>query len=232
MDIRFDLTTNTAEIPVSPPLTFHWRSRVPVRIQFHRAGVTELLPSGFGIKLVAVLEGDIVAALDTADITAAATTADWYVGDMILHTDELTAAFATATVLRLAVALEVQWWRSGQAATPFISDNVISAGITRPQVLPESTSPIVLDGAEAWLTLRAPRYYPAITELTGGTSVDLDSIATADLPVRTLIHLVIDDVLQTWLLKAATTAEDAANGIVRPDDYAASTNEKVWIQIA
>ena len=143
-----------------------------------------------------------------------------------------TAAFATATVLRLAVALEVQWWRSGQAATPFISDNVISAGITRPQVLPESTSPIVLDGAEAWLTLRAPRYYPAITELTGGTSVDLDSIATADLPVRTLIHLVIDDVLQTWLLKAATTAEDAANGIVRPDDYAASTNEKVWIQIA
>lgn len=232
MDIRFDLTTNTAERQGSLPLDFCWRSRVPVRIQFHRAGTVELLPAGFGIKLAAVLEGDIVAALDTADITAAATAADWYVGDLILHTDELTTAFATATVLRIAVSLELHWWRSGQAATPFISDNLLAASITRPKVIPESTSPIVLDGAEDWLTLRAPRYYPAITELTGGTSVDLDSIATADLPVRTLIHLVIDDVLQTWLLKSGTAATDAANGIVRGIDYATTTNEKYWFQIA
>lgn len=69
------------------------------------------------------------------------------------------------------------------------------------------------------------------TGLTGGTGTDLDSIATTGLPVNTTASLVIADALQVWQLQAGTDAENAAGGIVRPDDYAASTNEKVWVRV-
>jgi len=32
-------------------------------------------------------------------------------------------------------------------------------------------------------------------------------------------------------VQAGTNGEAAAQGIVRPDDYAASTNEKIWIRV-
>lgn len=71
-----------------------------------------------------------------------------------------------------------------------------------------------------------------ITGLTGGTSTDLDSIATVDLAVNytVLLGVTIGASVpgKTWVLQSGTDAEDPANGIVRPDDYAASTNEKVW----
>ena len=82
------------------------------------------------------------------------------------------------------------------------------------------------------LRSQAPLYLPDITALTGGTSTCLDSIPTVGLALRTLVQLVIDDVQQTWLLKSGTTATDAANGRVRGIDYATTTNEKYWFQIA
>ncbi len=41
----------------------------------------------------------------------------------------------------------------------------------------------------------------------------------------------IGGALRSWQLQARTDAEDAANGLVRPDDYNASTNARVWTQI-
>ncbi len=35
----------------------------------------------------------------------------------------------------------------------------------------------------------------------------------------------------TQILYEGRTCEDAAGGIVRPDDYASATNEKVWVRI-
>src|SRR5690606_36845298 len=70
-----------------------------------------------------------------------------------------------------------------------------------------------------------------ITGLTGGTSTDLDSITTASLNVGTTSVLINVHGGQVWNLQSGTDAEDAAGGVVRPDDYATTTNEKIWVRI-
>ncbi len=73
---------------------------------------------------------------------------------------------------------------------------------------------------------RAARWYPAITGLTGGGATNLDGILTAGRS-HTLVHLYVATELQDWLLFTGTDAEDGT-GIIRPDDYHATTNAQVW----
>ena len=79
-------------------------------------------------------------------------------------------------------------------------------------------------------TPSAPLYYKAITALTGGGTTALDGIPTVG-KTSILVLLYVSDELQTWRLFSGTTAEDAASGIVRPDDYNASTNAQIWKRI-
>jgi len=75
----------------------------------------------------------------------------------------------------------------------------------------------------------------SLTGLTGGTATDLDSLTTTGTsayPVGTIVVLSYSDTAQQWKLRAGTEAEAETGGIVRPDDYATTTNEKVWVQIA
>lgn len=77
-----------------------------------------------------------------------------------------------------------------------------------------------------------PRYRPDITSLTGGTATDLDGVATVDLSTGWLymtgVAIGASAPARAWYLTSGTLAEDVANGVIRPDDYAASTNEKIW----
>lgn len=72
----------------------------------------------------------------------------------------------------------------------------------------------------------------AFTGLTGGSATDLDSIKTVDLPLNLCVILGVtvgpSVPGRIWYLDAGTDAEDPAIGIVRPDDYADSINEKIW----
>jgi hypothetical protein len=73
-----------------------------------------------------------------------------------------------------------------------------------------------------------------ITGLTGGTATDLDSIATATLASDGTTSVLINVTalgMQLWTLQAGVDAENAAGGIVRPDDYGAG-NQKIWVRIA
>lgn len=68
-----------------------------------------------------------------------------------------------------------------------------------------------------------------ITGLTGGTATDLDGIDTAAgaTAAGTLVAVVIGTVLYHYELVSGTDAEDSPN-VIRPDDYATTTNEYVW----
>lgn len=159
MDWTYDLVSNTLTPAETTPsqLPLKWRSRELMRLQFLRAGSAELLPSGYGLALRLIAsDGTIFAAVTSW--TAPGTAAGWYEGDLILHTAALTAAFEDDATKSVPASIELHWWRTGQAATPFISDNLLAAQIQRPLALPESGSPIVLEGAEAWLTARAVRF--------------------------------------------------------------------------
>lgn len=75
------------------------------------------------------------------------------------------------------------------------------------------------------------RFYPSVNSQTGGTSSDFDSIATINTDVGVGGAFFDDDdsgVLRVYELVSGTDAENAPD-VIRPDDYAASTNEKVWM---
>ena len=89
------------------------------------------------------------------------------------------------------------------------------------------------DGAVAITSQPSPSarlYYKDITALTGGGVTALDGISTIGKTLL-LVDLYVADEMQTWRLFAGTTAEDSASGIVRPDDYNASTNAQIWKRV-
>ncbi len=71
---------------------------------------------------------------------------------------------------------------------------------------------------------------PDVVGLTGGGSTKLDGIPTEDIDVPVIVTIYVSAELQHWRLAAGTDAE-ASPSIIRPDDYAADTNEKVWTRI-
>lgn len=74
-----------------------------------------------------------------------------------------------------------------------------------------------------------------ITGLTGGGSTNLDGLTTAGLPTAglptgTTYDLYIGGEVSRYRLRAGTDAENSP-AIIRPDDYHASTNARVWALI-
>ena len=172
---------------------------------------------------------DITAVL-SGSTTTAAYTFEWESADSVALRAILDAVADPSQPTELRC--EIQYELDGELeriAFPIYFDTAYN----RPEdAAPDATA----DSSLAWLALHAKRYYPAITTLIGGTSTALDGIDTTDLAARTLVLLVINDgtydLEQTWMLYASSDAEDTASGIVRPDDYNASTNIKAWKRIA
>lgn len=70
--------------------------------------------------------------------------------------------------------------------------------------------------------------------LTGGGSSPLALDALITLNVLTTgfcAFVVTSNIFSVWQLQSGTTAEDSANGIVRPDDYHATNNARIWIRV-
>jgi hypothetical protein len=85
------------------------------------------------------------------------------------------------------------------------------------------------------VTVGAVRPIPTVSSLTGGGSTALDGVTTANnsTVTNTVVLLSYSRLAQWWQLVDGTDAEDVAGApaIVRPDDYDASTNARVWVQI-
>jgi len=91
-------------------------------------------------------------------------------------------------------------------------------------------------GAEAAQAAVSILSYPSVTALTGGGATALDGQSTFALgsPVivtSTIVVLTYGRVGQWWKLIAGTDAESTGTGVVRPDDYDASTNARIWVQL-
>lgn len=81
-------------------------------------------------------------------------------------------------------------------------------------------------GSYVWRPI-APNHFSHLTALTGGTTTALDGVATTSLAVGQIAQFIYSGKLHTFRLRAGTEAESYP-WIVRPDDYATTTNEKVW----
>jgi hypothetical protein len=64
-----------------------------------------------------------------------------------------------------------------------------------------------------------------------GTAVNcLAAIPTTSMDTPTTVMLLIGGVLQLWTLDSGTTA--TGPGVQRPNDFNATSNPKVWIQLS
>lgn len=109
--------------------------------------------------------------------------------------------------------------------------------LARPQVYigdegvpADGPPPYPLPGAIGLRGLTTPDLRLDITTLTGGTPEALDSLPTLGHATPYLIIAPISGALRAYLLTPGTDPE-AAPGTIRPDDYATTTNEKIWKQI-
>ena len=68
---------------------------------------------------------------------------------------------------------------------------------------------------------------PDITGLTGGGATNLDGIPTTELAVGTILIIYDGSESRIYRLTAGTDAENPP-AVIRPDDFNATTNAKVW----
>ncbi len=96
----------------------------------------------------------------------------------------------------------------------------------------EATPTAASNPAEYLLKASGIEWLPTVTSKTGGTSADLDAVPTVGVTVGKIVMFADADssnILRYYQLTAGTTAESSPT-VIRPDDYATTTNEKVWLQ--
>ena len=74
-------------------------------------------------------------------------------------------------------------------------------------------------------------YDPAITGLTGGGATKLDGVVTVGVANGQVRAVRESSAIHFYRLNAGTLVEDGLD-VVRPDDYATSTNERVWQRLS
>ena len=117
-------------------------------------------------------------------------------------------------------------------SAPIVQDCAIPAGLT----IDEETDVTYDEDGN-------PGFGPAPEESDVSSSVDvtiesvedLAAIETVDIEIGSAgaVRMWIDEAtgtFQVWQLESGTDAHDPLNGVVRPDDYNAVTNAKVWIK--
>lgn len=115
-------------------------------------------------------------------------------------------------------------WRSSISPVDYtLYHDIIEGGEGSPANADDPTEYLLKTGGIEWL--------PTVSSKTGGTSADLDAIATTTRTIDTLVAFLDEDPdpdeIRVYRLESGTDAEDSPN-VIRPDDYAASTNERVW----
>lgn len=115
-------------------------------------------------------------------------------------------------------------WRSSVLPVDFLLYHDLIAGSEdTPVSAADPTQYLLKDSAIEWL--------PTITSKIGGTSIDLDSVPTVGVDPGKAVQFVDQDgaidLLRRYRLAAGATPESSPT-VIRPDDYDAVTNAKVW----
>jgi len=223
----------------------------PLELQFHRSGVPERLPVGTVITFILKTQGRFdqnpaLVELQLGDANRPATDTDFYTGEPDYNTGPLNTAFASGDAddtndLPIVLADgEVSWLLSAAGSKPK-STQRFTVTVTNDvkkgnEGLPTDPAPTYLTAAEsdaryAALGTTAPHVRLEITTLTGGGATALDGIASVGVSVPRVYLVILGGSAKMYLLHAGNAAE-AAPGIIRPDDHAPSTNEKILTQIS
>lgn len=230
MDLFFDLNSKTlwfGAVGETARQQVKIRQYEDLRVKFVRGSVAELLEVSATITIRLKLTKEAAVTLtSTSTFVRPAASTDFYTGTLSINTTQIvTDIFDVAdSADELDVWVEMEWAPAADASLVRKSDD---AQITLVRSIATGSESAATD-ATASVALAT---LTSITALTGGTATCLDAVATVGVTVGRIIAITISDVFQIWKLKAGTEAENEASGIIRPDDYNASTNAKYWLQI-
>lgn len=225
----------------------------PVEIQFGRSSdpvgggsffegpswEPEQLPGAtiikIGIKLAGEFsDGEFLASTATFSYDSES---ESYTGSLNLNTEEIDAALNRGDdddendEPSVACGFELTYqpggsgpWRSSQEPVSYLLRHDLIYG-------DEATPVSAADPDEYLLKQNGIVWLPDVVGLVGGTGSDLDSIPTTTLDLGVSVALLDEgaspDALRFYRLEASDDATDAP-GVIRPTDYEATTNEKVW----
>jgi hypothetical protein len=195
-----------------------------LELQFCRdgAGLTGL--SGYTIIAGLKADNQFTSAtyLAYADSFPTSDTGGFFAADFDLNTAALSAALGTAE--SIVGQFEVQWTVGGRTQSTRLNDATIQNDVIR--------------GSEVSVTYSAPAYpipdkvvasLYEYTSLTGGaaTALDIEPTLNRNAGRLVVVRLATSAANLLYRLTAGTEAESVP-WVIRPDDYAASTNEKYW----
>jgi len=198
----------------------------------------ENLAGGTVIKIGIKEEGDysdgvLLASNETWTHDAVAFT---YTGYLDLNTNQVNTALgrddanAANDIASLACSLELTYQLGGSGGFRSSVDPVEFTIYHDILFGDEATPTNAGDPTQYLLKASGIEWLPTVTSQIGGTSADLDKVPTVGVTVGKAVVFADADtanVLRVYQLTAGTNAENAPS-IIRPDDYNASTNQKVW----
>jgi hypothetical protein len=91
--------------------------------------------------------------------------------------------------------------------------------------------PVSAPAASTFPVYQKTAFQPLLA-YTGADSLEALPTRNGAITTNSVAFTVVSGVPHTWQLQAGTDATDADAGYVRPSDYDASTNARVWVQIA
>lgn len=143
-----------------------------------------------------------------------------YAGDLAVSGAGVNGAFAVGPDIAAIYARgELTWFNA--AGTASVTTEAFSIEIAND----------IYRGNAAGPTQSLSIFLPTVTGLTGGGTANLDGVPTVGVSVPQLYVLSVGLSSQLWQLAAGSDVENAAGGIVRPDDFNALTNAKVFKRI-
>lgn len=222
-DRIIDLTTK------EPIAIAHFKHRADGKIELRfLEGATAISVGSieFSVKHVRDYNGTLMAYSDAFSLVGSLSSG-YYTGFPSFDVSTLNALFNTGTIPYIDFGLEITWLVGGHRSstlpiTARIWNNYAKAadsGITPPVgVTGLSVITGVLNGPGLGIT--------STTLLAAYTTVGVAAGRIMIIPETN------EEVGYTvWYLQAGDSANNPAEGIVRPDDYATTTNEKIWVGI-
>lgn len=199
------------------------------------AKFTKLLSDG-GIVAADLALGLVDVPIEATDTTAADGAFPWFWLVLVTLADgSVLQPFRLSGSYRLDATVPSN---CGDLVCADPTTGTVSAVALTPAPLPAYATVAYVDSSIAAAISDLAESILALTGLTGGSAGDLDAIATAS---GALASHAIREVLSgsvgggdlsvsRWVLMAGTNPEDGIS-YIRPDDYNALTNARVWVRI-
>tara|TARA_Y100000593_G_scaffold9523_1_gene17311 strand:- start:312 stop:1526 length:1215 start_codon:yes stop_codon:yes gene_type:complete len=214
-------------------------SSVPSSVITAPSWTAESLPGGATMTLGIKAEGDYSDGdllTSTSSWTHDAST-DTYTAELDLNTTEINTPLArddaddTNDVPAIENAQLELTFKESSGGKPRSSVNDVIVTIKHDILLGgEGTPTNAGDPDEYLLKTEGIEFLSTVSSQVGGTSADLDSVITTTRVVGDVVSFVdsdSSDQFRVYRLSSGTDAESAPE-IIRPDDYASGSNEKIW----